>query len=134
MKYQEKEQFEKLFQILEAKGCPISLASSFVKNNSEHLKNDILNHLYLVCNNQEIYAILIPSEDTYYWSICYKDNFYPLEKKTEQNSDYIIEMMLNFANTDKMKQIVPNIQEMNVETKVKVLKNISLNSTGYHFK
>ena len=43
-------------------------------------------------------------------------------------------MMLNFAETDKVRKIVPNISEMNIETKVKVLRSVSFNSTGYHFK
>ena len=136
MKYPEiPKQFNELFEVLKLKGCPTILATSFIQNNFEYLKkNDVLNHLYFICNHQEIYAILVTLEDSYYWSICYNDSFYPLEKKTEQNNDYIIVMMLNFAETDKVRKIVPNISEMNIETKVKILRSVPFNSTGYHFK
>ena len=92
------------------------------------------NKIYIIYNHNEIYAILIIDKNNYYWSVCQDNILYPLEKKTKENKDYIIEMMLNFANEEKIKKIVPNISEMNTETKVKVLRSFHFNSTGYHFK
>lgn len=129
------EQFDEIKSVLELKGCPTSLALSFIKNNLSYLKEaDITNKIYIIYNHNEIYAILIIDKNNYYWSVCQDNILYPLEKKTKENKDYIIEMMLNFANEEKIKKIVPNISEMNTETKVKVLRSFHFNSTGYHFK
>ena len=120
MKYQKiSEQFDEIKSVLELKGCPTSLALSFIKNNLSYLKEaDITNKIYIIYNHNEIYAILIIDKNNYYWSVCQDNILYPLEKKTKENKDYIIEMMLNFANEEKIKKIVPNISEMNTETKV----------------
>ena len=98
MKYQKiSEQFDEIKSVLELKGCPTSLALSFIKNNLSYLKEaDITNKIYIIYNHNEIYAILIIDKNNYYWSV-FRDNIhYPLEKKTKENKDYIIEMMLNY--------------------------------------
>ena len=60
--------------------------------------------------------------------------FRKASKLDEGENDYIIDMILNFTNTDKIKKIVPNISQMNLENKVKSLKKLKLNSDGYHLK
>ena len=64
----------------------------------------------------------------------YINKFESVEEKTEKNNDYIVEMIINFINEKKFQNIIPNLQEMNTETKIKALKNIKLNSKGYHIK
>ena len=50
------------------------------------------------------------------------------------NGDYIVEMMINFAEQEKVRAIIPDIEKYNLEQKVQTLKKIGLNSNGYHFK
>ena len=40
----------------------------------------------------------------------------------------------SYTDADKIKEAIPEIEDMNVENKVKTLKNIGLNSNGYHIK
>lgn len=137
MKYQDiSEQFNDIIYLFKQKGCSPKMTKTFIENNLNYLinmGNNILDKIYFICNNNEIYAILIVDNNNYYWSICKDDCFYPLEN-TDKDEDYIVDMVINFANTDKFKKIVPNLDKMNTEEKVKTLSNIKLNSKGYHLK
>ena len=50
MKYQKiSEQFDEIKSVLKLKGCPTSLALSFIKNNLSYLKEaDITNKIYII--------------------------------------------------------------------------------------
>lgn len=129
-------QFNEIINLFIRNDCSIKLALSFISNNLDYIlkHKEIANKIFFICNNTEIYAILIVNENNYYWSICHNNTSYPLEEKTEKNNDYIVEMIINFINEKKFQNIIPNLQEMNTETKIKALKNIKLNSKGYHIK
>ena len=129
-------QFNEIINLFIRNDCSIKLALSFISNNLNYIlkHKEIANKIFFICNNTEIYAILIVNENNYYWSICHNNTSYPLEEKTEKNNDYIVEMIINFINEKKFQNIIPNLQEMNTETKIKTLKNIKLNSKGYHIK
>lgn len=129
-------QFNEIINLFIRNDCSIKLALSFISNNLNYIlkHKEIANKIFFICNNTEIYAILIVNENNYYWSICHNNTSYPLEEKTEKNNDYIVEMIINFINEKKFQNIIPNLQEMNTETKIKALKNIKLNSKGYHIK
>ena len=129
-------QFNEIINLFIRNDCSIKLALSFISNNLDYIlkHKEIANKIFFICNNTEIYAILIVNENNYYWSICQNNTSYPLEEKTEKNNDYIVEMIINFINEKKFQNIIPNLQEMNTETKIKALKNIKLNSKGYHIK
>ena len=129
-------QFNEIINLFIRNDCSIKLALSFISNNLNYIlkHKEIANKIFFICNNTEIYAILIVHDNNYYWSICHNNTSYPLEEKTEKNNDYIVEMIINFINEKKFQNIIPNLQEMNTETKIKALKNIKLNSKGYHIK
>ncbi len=129
-------QFNEIINLFIKNGCSIKLALSFISNNLDYIlkHKEIANKIFFICNNTEIYAILIVNDNNYYWSICHNNTSYPLEEKTEKNNDYIVEMIINFISEKKFQNIIPNLQEMNTETKIKALKNIKLNSKGYHIK
>lgn len=129
-------QFNEIINLFIRNDCSIKLALSFISNNLNYIlkHKEIANKIFFIYNNTEIYAILIVNDNNYYWSICHNNTSYPLEEKTEKNNDYIVEMIINFINEKKFQNIIPNLQEMNTETKIKALKNIKLNSKGYHIK
>ena len=129
-------QFNEIINLFIRNDCSIKLALSFISNNLNYIlkHKERANKIFFICNNTEIYAILIVNDNNYYWSICHNNTSYPLEEKTEKNNDYIVEMIINFINEKKFQNIIPNLQEMNTETKIKALKNIKLNSKGYHIK
>lgn len=138
------EKFKVIFENLGARGCSKEEILSFIDSNFDLVQKEyetITDQLYLIYNNKSLYGVLFVDGDKYQWSI-YRDqkSFMPLVRTGErdenglQNGDYIIEMMLHFADSDKVKNVVPNVSEMDVENKVKVLRRIGLNSKGYHFR
>lgn len=144
MKQKVLEKFKVIFENLEARGCSKEEILSFIDSNFDLIQKEyetITERLYLIYNNKALYGVLFVDGDEYQWSI-YRNNekFMPLvrvggrDNNGLQNGDYIVEMMLNFADTEKVKQVVPNVSEMDVENKVKILKRIGLNSKGYHFR
>lgn len=130
-----KDYTKEIIMYLKNNGCNATLITSFLRNNINFILNinNLLDKIYFIYNNNEIYAILIADNDYYYWSICEDNISYPL-LKNKDNNDYIIEMIINYISANKFKGIIPNTNDMNVESKVKILKNTRLNTNGYHIK
>ena len=93
-------QFNEIINLFIRNDCSIKLALSFISNNLNYIlkHKEIANKIFFICNNTEIYAILIVNDNNYYWSICHNNTSYPLEEKTEKNNDYIVEMIINFPS------------------------------------
>lgn len=142
MKNQDKfeNQFKSIIEIFKKGGCTQEDALSFINSNIEFLVNndiELLKNTYFIYNNKELYSILIVDENDYYWSIYANNKFYPIRNNNntnEENKDYIIEMIINFANKEVVQRIVPDIKNMDTATKIKTLKKIKLNSEGYHIR
>ncbi len=112
---------------------------SFIDTNFEFLKEneeDIEKHLFLLMNKRELYSVLYVNEDNYLWSTYDDNEFIPFRKLSDdfKNNDYVVEMVIAYASSYKIKEAIPEIDTMNVENKVKTLKSIGLNSNGYHIK
>lgn len=140
-----KNQFKIIIDLLKNKGCDMECILSFVNNNLEYLVNrldkmpNINNNIYCIYNNQSLYCLLIVCNDIYEWAICKDNRFGKIKSFNKDNPnfdeyDYIVEMMIHVADSDKFKIIMPDVSNMNIEGKVKALKKIGLNSTGYHFR
>lgn len=112
---------------------------SFIDTNFEFLKDneeDIEKHLFLLMNKKELYSVLYVNKDNYLWSTYDDNEFMPFRKLSDdfKNNDYVVEMVIAYASSYKIKEAIPEIDTMNVENKVKTLKSIGLNSNGYHIK
>lgn len=128
-------QFNAILEKFIQNGLSSKEAISFIQNNFYFLlHHDVFNHLYFCYNHDHIYAVMIMLGEDCYWSVFQDHLFYPLEKREQDHQDYVIEMMLNFTNNQKLSYVIPDIQKMDVENKVKVLSRKKLNSYGYHFK
>ena len=122
-------------------GCSYESFLSFLINNAGFLieNESISNKIYFLYNNEDLYGLIIIDEESYAWSRYENNEFYELRKITSYNQDminedFIIEMVIRFAESKKIENIFPGINSMNVEGKVKALKQIGLNSKGYHFR
>lgn len=122
-------------------GCSVEEALTFIYNNIEVVRDsDKFNveKMYFICNNKEVYGLLYVDGDDYSWSIHINNEFSKLKSKDEKtdvtNSDYIVDMMIGIGESEKVKKVVPSIDTMSTEGKIKTLKKIGLNSKGYHFK
>lgn len=141
--YKRQEQIKILLENLISFGISKENATSFIENNLDILFEKDINindYIYFVLNNQDIYGIILADQDVYYWSN-YIDgeltNLKTLSNSIEENLedvDYIINMVINFANSEKIKRIIPTIENYSIENKLRVLKKIGLNKNGYHIK
>lgn len=135
------EEVRKLKIKFQNRGCSYESFLSFLIHNANFLmeNENISNSIYFLYNNKDLYGLIIPDEESYAWSRYENGEFHQLRKITSYNQemineDFVIEMAIRFAESKKIENIVPGINSMNVEGKVKVLKQIGLNSKGYHFR
>lgn len=149
MKMQEENkyrQFKRLLENLIKSGIDEYSALKFIEENIDILAKkddddyDVNNSIYFLLNNQDVYGIVYVDGDTYYWSNLINGFLTKLKTVNEkdeeflQASDFVVEMIINFANSEKIKQIIPEITTYSVENKLKALKNLGLNENGYHVK
>ena len=149
MKMQEENkyrQFKRLLENLIKSGIDEYSALKFIEENIDILAKkydddyDVNNSIYFLLNNQDVYGIVYVDGDTYYWSNLINGFLTKLKTVNEkdedflQASDFVVEVIINFANSEKIKQIIPEITTYSVENKLKALKNLGLNENGYHVK
>ena len=149
MKMQEENkyrQFKRLLENLIKSGIDEYSALKFIEENIDILAKkddddyDVNNSIYFLLNNQDVYGIVYVDGNNYYWSNLINGFLTKLKTVNErdedflQASDFVVEMIINFANSEKIKQIIPEITTYSVENKLKALKNLGLNENGYHVK
>lgn len=132
------EEFNGVIKVFKNNEIEDKIILSFIDTNFDFLKEkeDIERHLFLLMNKKELYSVLYVNEDNYLWSTFDDKEFMPFRKLSDdfKNNDYVVEMVISYASSYKIKEAIPEIDDMNVENKVKTLKNIGLNSNGYHIK
>lgn len=132
------EEFNGVIKVFKNNEIEDKIILSFIDTNFDFLKenDDIERYLFLLMNKNELYSVLYVNEDNYLWSTYDGNEFLPFRKLSDdfKNNDYVVEMVIAYASSYKIKEVIPEIDSMNVENKVKTLKNIGLNSNGYHIK
>lgn len=132
------EEFNGVIKVFKNNEIEDKIILSFIDTNFDFLKenDDIERYLFLLMNKNELYSVLYVNEDNYLWSTYDDNEFLPFRKLSDdfKNNDYVVEMVIAYASSYKIKEVIPEIDSMNVENKVKTLKNIGLNSNGYHIK
>lgn len=132
------EEFDGVIKVFKNNEIEDRTILSFIDTNFDFLKEkeDIERHLFLLMNKKELYSVLYVNEDNCLWSTYDDNEFMPFRKLSDdfKNNDYVVEMVIAYASSYKIKEVIPEIDDMNVENKVKTLKNIGLNSNGYHIK
>lgn len=132
------EEFNGVIKVFKNNEIEDKIILSFIDTNFDFLKenDDIERYLFLLMNKNELYSVLYVNEDNYLWSTYDDNEFMPFRKLSDdfKNNDYVVEMVIAYASSYKIKEAIPEIDSMNVENKVKTLKNIGLNSNGYHIK
>lgn len=133
------EGFKEVIDLFEKNNLEDLVALSFINTNFNFLRENKINidkALFLVMNKNELYSVLFVKDDSYLWSTYINENFLPFKEPTKkfEDNDSIVERVLSYAKSDKVQEAIPEIDSMNIENKVKVLKKIGLNSNGYHIK
>ena len=129
--------FRKILDLFECNCLSIGDFQSFINTYYDNLiddKNDVDENIYFVYNHNVIYGITIVSANEYRFSVWNDGKLCNISKDYSDYSDYVIDMVLNYGDTDKVKRIFPNIEKENLENKMKCLKRMNFNSYGYHIK
>ena len=132
-------EFNEVIEVFGESNLDYKTALLFISTNLEFLRRKregIKDKLFLIMNKKELCSVLYINNDSYLWSTYDKEEFLPFKSpsKNFEDNDSIVERVLSYTDTDKIKEASPEIEDMNVENKVKTLKNIGLNSNGYHIK
>lgn len=142
MDMQENNNTDTIINYLISLGFSYKDLKSFIENNIDFLNNDNfdINKLFLIKNNNDIYAILYINENDYYWSInkhgiytTFKSN-HDMDKDEIYYTDYIVESVLRFTTSEKISTIIPDIIDKPLEERVNKVKKLGLNKKGYHIQ
>lgn len=130
-------EFNEVIEIFGESNLDYKTALLFISTNLEFLRrkrDGIKDKLFLIMNKKELYSVLYINNDSYHWSTYDEEEFLPFKSpsKNFEDNDSIIERVLSYTEADKIREAVPEIDRMNIENKVKILKSIGLNSNGYH--
>lgn len=133
------EEFKNVIDLFKKNNLDNLIALSFIDTNFDFLqenKTDIDKTLFLIMNKNELYSVLFVKDNNYLWSTYIDEKFLSFKEPTKkfEDNDSIVERVLSYAKSDKVQEAIPEIDSMNIENKVKVLKKIGLNSNGYHIK
>ncbi len=126
-----------LIELFRQHGCSVEAIQDFIQSNFQYLIEenvDSSKNLYFVYNHKNLYGVIWVYGDEYEWSVYEDGKFRRVIKDDDKEHDYIIDMILEFTDAEKIKRIVPDIEKMNLENKIKILKKIKLNSQGYHLE
>lgn len=132
-------EFNEVIEIFGESNLDYKTALLFISTNLEFLRRKregIKDKLFLIMNKKELCSVLYINNDNYLWSTYDEEEFLPFKSPSNnfEDNDSIVERVLSYTDADKIKEAIPEIDAMNVENKVKTLKNIGLNSNGYHIK
>ena len=132
-------EFNEVIEVFGESNLDYKTALLFISTNLEFLRRKregIKDKLFLIMNKKELCSVLYINNDSYLWSTYDEEEFLPFKSpaKNFEDNDSIVERVLSYTDADKIKEAIPEIEDMNVENKVKTLKNIGLNSNGYHIK
>ena len=139
-------EFNEVIEVFGESNLDYKTALLFISTNLEFLRRKregIKDKLFLIMNKKELCSVLYINNDSYLWSTYDEEEFLPFKSPSKligllpsnfEDNDSIVERVLSYTDADKIKEAIPEIEDMNVENKVKTLKNIGLNSNGYHIK
>lgn len=132
-------EFNEVIEVFGESNLDYKTALLFISTNLEFLRRKregIKDKLFLIMNKKELCSVLYINNDSYLLSTYDEEEFLPFKSpsKNFEDNDSIVERVLSYTDADKIKEAIPEIEDMNVENKVKTLKNIGLNSNGYHIK
>lgn len=122
---------------LQQKGCSEKSSFFFLASNPE-LTNlsvqEFQNKVSIIYNYYEVYAILFCNGNEYWWSYYKDDEFGPLTsvQPEQKNNDYIIELVLSFIQSDKIRKFVDFDESDTLEEKINAFRDVRTNDQGYH--
>ena len=119
-----------------SKNIEIESIYSFISNNCNLLnenREDLIDNLFLIKNNKNLYCILLTESDKYYWSL-YKNKVFEPFRCVDDKKDIVIDNLIDFTSSEKVKIVYPDILDLPLNKRIKRLNKCGINTRGYHFE
>ncbi len=130
------EEYSDVVEFLFSKNIEIESIYSFISNNCNLLnenRDDLIDNLFLIKNNKNLYCILLTESDKYYWSL-YKNKVFEPFRCVDDNKDIVIDNLMDFTSSEKVKIVYPDILDLPLNKRIKRLNKCGINTRGYHFE
>lgn len=130
------EEYSDVVEFLLSKNIEIESIYSFISNNCNLLnenREDLIDNLFLIKNNKNLYCILLTESDKYYWSL-YKNKVFEPFRCVDDNKDIVIDNLMDFTSSEKVKIVYPDILDLPLNKRIKRLNKCGINTRGYHFE
>ncbi len=130
------EEYSGVVEFLFSKNIEIESIYSFISNNCNLLnenREDLIDNLFLIKNNKNLYCILLTESDKYYWSL-YKNKVFEPFRCVDDKKDIVIDNLIDFTSSEKVKIVYPDILDLPLNKRIKRLNKCGINTRGYHFE
>lgn len=130
------EEYSDVIEFLFSKNIEIESIYSFISNNHYLLnenRENLIDNLFLIKNNKDLYCILLTGADKYYWSL-YKDKVFEPFRCVDDKKDIVIDNLMDFTSCEKVQSVYPDISNLPLNKRVKKLSKCGINTKGYHFE
>lgn len=130
------EEYSDVVEFLFSKNIEIESIYSFISNNCNLLnenREDLIDNLFLIKNNKNLYCILLTESDKYYWSL-YKNKVFEPFRCVDDKKDIVIDNLMDFTSSEKVKIVYPDILDLPLNKRIKRLNKCGINTRGYHFE
>ena len=130
------EECSDVIQFLFSKNIEIESIYSFISNNHYLLnenRENLIDNLFLIKSNKDLYCILLTGTDKYYWSL-YKNNVFEPSRCVDDKKDIVIDNLMDFTSSEKVKIVYPDILDLPLNKRIKRLNKCGINTKGYHFE
>ena len=130
------EEYSDVIEFLFSKNIEIESIYSFISNNHYLLnenRENLIDNLFLIKNNKDLYCILLTGTDKYYWSL-YKDKVFEPFRCVDDKKDIVIDNLMDFTSSEKVKIVYPDILDLPLNKCIKRLNKCGINTRKYHFE
>lgn len=130
------EEYSDVIEFLFSKNIEIESIYSFISNNHYLLnenRENLVDNLFLIKNNKDLYCILLTGADKYYWSL-YKNKVFEPFRCVDDKKDIVIDNLMDFTSSEKVKIVYPDILDLPLNKRIKRLNKCGINTRGYHFE
>ena len=130
------EECSDVIQFLFSKNIEIESIYSFISNNHYLLnenRENLIDNLFLIKNNKDLYCILLTGTDKYYWSL-YKNKVLEPFRCVDDKKDIVIDNLMDFTSSEKVKIVYPDILDLPLNKRIKRLNKCGINTREYHFE
>ena len=130
------EEYSDVIEFLFSKNIEIESIYSFISNNHYLLnenRENLVDNLFLIKNNKDLYCILLTGADKYYWSL-YKNKVFEPFRCVDDKKDIVIDNLMDFTSSEEVKIVYPDILDLPLNKRIKRLNKCGINTRGYHFE